>query len=144
MNLKPIGVIHTPFKTREEVELCDSRKAKGTVEIYPEFAEGLLDLEGFERIILIFCFHQSKGYELLIRPRPDPEHLHGVFSTRSPRRPNPIGLTAVKLLKRENNILYVKGVDMLEGTPLLDIKPYIPRADSFKTARNGWLASREA
>ena len=118
-------------------------KAKGTAEIYPEFAEGLQDLEGFSHIYLLYVFHESSGYTLLAKPFLD-DQLHGLFATRYPFRPNPIGLSVVQLLTRKDNMLEIEGVDMLDGTPVLDIKPYVPEFDIRTDTHNGWYDSREA
>jgi len=112
--------------------------AQGQVELLPEYTEALSDLDGFERIWLIFCFDRSEGYRLRLVPRSDTVE-RGLFATRAPYRINPIGLTTVRLLVVEGNVLTVEGVDMLDKTPLLDIKPYIPRSDSHPDSRTGWL-----
>jgi len=112
---------------------------KGTVEVDQIYSEALTDIEGFERIWLIFALHKSQGYHLMVQP-PFDTPRHGLFATRSPNRPNPIGLSLVRLRGRKGNILSVQDVDMLDGTPLLDIKPYIPHSDAFPSSRAGWLA----
>ncbi len=131
----PIGIIHTPFTEREGMPIQASRSdAKGTVEVYPEFAEGLQDLEGFSLIHLLYVFHESSGYSLLVRPFLD-DQLRGLFATRYPFRPNPIGLSVVQILGRKGNTL--------DGTPLLDIKPYVPEVDIVRTeVRIGWYETR--
>jgi tRNA-Thr(GGU) m(6)t(6)A37 methyltransferase TsaA len=111
------------------------------VEVYPEYAEGLQDLEGFSHIFLLYAFHESSGYSLLVKPFLD-NQLRGLFATRHPARPNPIGLSVVRLTVRKENILEVEGVDMLDGTPLLDIKPYVPDFDIRTDTRNGWYPAR--
>ncbi|MCD6161127.1 MAG: tRNA (N6-threonylcarbamoyladenosine(37)-N6)-methyltransferase TrmO, partial [candidate division Zixibacteria bacterium] len=111
---------------------------KGTVEIEPEYVEGLQDVEEFSHIILLYHFHLSKGYSLKVTPFLDHD-LHGVFATRAPKRPNSIGLSIVKLIDIEDNILHVEDVDIIDGTPLLDIKPYVPVFDYRKTEKVGWL-----
>jgi len=116
---------------------------EGIVEVLPQFADGLKDLEGFDRIWLLFCFHRSMGPQLLVKPPFDPEHLHGVFATRSPNRPNAIGMSCVRLKRVQGNMLCVSDVDMLNGSPLLDIKPYVPQADSFEVTRIGWLEGKD-
>jgi len=113
----------------------------GTIEIHPEFAEGLKDLEGFSHIILIYHFHLSKGYSLKVKPFMD-ENLRGVFATRAPKRPNPIGISVVKLRKIEGNILNIEDVDIVDGTPMLDIKPYVPEFDIQGVDRIGWLTQK--
>ncbi len=137
---KPIGVIHTPFKTPSgtPIQASASRGVKGVVEVYPEFMEGLEDLDGFSHIILIYHFHLSKGPSLRVKPYLD-DKPHGVFATRSPSRPNPIGLSVVRLLRVEGNKIYVQDVDIIDGTPLLDIKPYVPEFDVREVTRKGWL-----
>jgi tRNA-Thr(GGU) m(6)t(6)A37 methyltransferase TsaA len=108
----------------------------------PEFELGLTDIEGFSHLMVIWAFDRSHGFDLLGTP-PSDDRPHGVFATRSPRRPNPIGLTVVELLRRENGLLHVRGVDMLDGTPILDIKPYLSSVPS-ETLRRGWLAEAES
>ncbi|HVM70164.1 MAG TPA: tRNA (N6-threonylcarbamoyladenosine(37)-N6)-methyltransferase TrmO [Anaerolineales bacterium] len=136
--MQPIGTIHSPFSERAGTPIQAARsQAKGTVEIYPEFVPGLQDLEGFSHIILLYVFHKSSGYALHVTPFLDTQ-LHGLFATRYPARPNPIGLSVVRLTALRSNILEVEGVDMLDGTPLLDIKPYVPEFDIRNTTHNGW------
>ena len=113
----------------------------GTVELFEDYRAGLKDLEGFSHVILIWQFDRSVGYHLEARP-PKQTDSKGVFATRSPNRPNPIGLSIVRLERIENGVLHVNGVDMLDGTPLLDIKPYIPVTDSIPDAVPGWLGDR--
>jgi tRNA-Thr(GGU) m(6)t(6)A37 methyltransferase TsaA len=115
--------------------------AEGTIEFRPELADGLKDIEGFSHLYVVWVFDRSEGYELL-GPNPTDGKEHGVFATRSPRRPNPIALTVVELLGREGNILRVRGVDMLDGTPVLDVKPYLSSIPQEKL-RRGWLAEAE-
>lgn len=136
----PIGKIHTPFKTKEgmPIQPAGAVGIKGTVELKQEFTEGLFDLGGFSHIILLYHFHQTDGFELQIKPFLD-DKIHGVFATRAPRRPNSIGFSVVKLLKIEENILEIQNVDMLDGTPLLDIKPFIPAFDVHKAEKTGWM-----
>lgn len=137
---KPIAVVHSPFKERRDVpkdsEGVDS--VSGTIEVAREYEEGLKDIEGFSHIYVIFHFHLSRGRPLVVKPYWD-NHLRGVFSTRSPERPNPIGMSVVRLTKREGNILHVRGLDMVEGTPVLDIKPYVADFDREEATRAGWL-----
>ncbi|MGD2246195.1 MAG: tRNA (N6-threonylcarbamoyladenosine(37)-N6)-methyltransferase TrmO [Candidatus Aminicenantes bacterium] len=144
--LKPIGVVHSPFKKTEDI---DSKKyadsggfdtVQGELEIFPEFEEGLKDIEGFSHLIVLFVFHKSEGYSLHTQPLLD-DTLKGVFSTRSPHRPNPVGMTVVKMLEREKNCITVSGIDMIEGTPILDIKPYTSR-DQKAEVKLGWLKSK--
>jgi tRNA (adenine37-N6)-methyltransferase len=135
----PIGVIHTPFKetTGMPIQPPGADGVKGRVEIFPEFSDGLKDIEGFSHIILIFHFNRSEGFKLQVSPFLEDE-VHGVFAVRAPKRPNPIGLSIVRLEKREGNIIYIDNPDMLDGTPLLDLKPYIPDFDAYPDAIAGW------
>jgi len=137
---KPIGIIHSPFKIPQNVPIQSvaSKGIKGKIELDHEYVEGLKDIDGFSHIILIYHFHLSKNYSLLVKPYLD-ENLHGVFSTRAPSRPNPIGISIVRLTKIEDNILYIKDVDVIDGTPLLDIKPYVPKFDNRRIVKIGWL-----
>ena len=140
--MRPIGVIHSPFDEKEQMPIQASRsKAIGRAELYPEFVEGLKDIDGFSHIILIYAFHSSSGYTLQIKPFLDDQE-RGLFSTRYPRRPNPIGLSIVRLLSREENSLTFAGADVLNGTPLLDIKPYVPDFDQQTDVRVGWYETR--
>ena len=141
--MHPIGTIHSPFTDKGQCPIQPSRShAVGRVEVYPEYAGGLQDLEGFSHIVLVFVLHRSLGYELRVKPFLD-NHLRGLFATRHPCRPNPIGLSTVKLLSRSENVLEVEGVDMLDGTPLLDIKPHVPAFDiKDSECRTGWYARR--
>jgi len=142
----PIGLVHSPFKAREDIEpLSNVRrggftKVEGELEIFEPYAAGLKDINGFSHLIVIFAFHQSKKGKLLVRP-PLETRLRGVFATRSPHRPNPVGLTIVRLRGRRKNILKVSGLDMLDGTPILDLKPYTPR-EIKRSIRLGWLERR--
>ena len=140
MEMEPIGIIHTPFADREGMPRSTSQAAgvKGTVEVFEAYRAGLKDLDGFSHVILIWHLDRSSGYELEIVP-PKQTQTRGVFASRAPNRPNPIGLSIVKLDRIENGVLHVDGVDMLDGSPLLDIKPYIPASDRIPDARPGWL-----
>jgi tRNA (adenine37-N6)-methyltransferase len=140
LTLRPIGLIHSPFDDAEGTPIQPSmaQGAVGTVEILPEYVEGLRDLEGFERIWLIYWFDRSCDAKLRVTPFRDTEE-RGLFATRAPSRPNPIGISSVKLLSIEGAALKVEDVDILDGTPLLDIKPYVPAFDVFETRRSGWL-----
>ena len=140
--LKPIGVIHTPFtdKARTPIQAARSQ-AVGCAEVYSEFAAGLQDLEGFSHIFLVYVLHQVEGYALQVIPFLD-DQAHGVFATRYPARPNALGLSVVRLLARRANELEIEGVDMLDGTPLLDIKPYVPEFDVRPATRVGWYETR--
>jgi tRNA (adenine37-N6)-methyltransferase len=143
ITLEPIGIIHTPFKTREgmPIQSNGAKGIKGQIELKEEFIPGLTDLDEFSHIILIYNFHKSIGFELLTKPFLD-NIQRGVFATRAPKRPNPIGLSVVRIIKIEKNIIYVENVDMLDETPLLDIKPYIPAFDIHKTEKNGWIENK--
>jgi tRNA-Thr(GGU) m(6)t(6)A37 methyltransferase TsaA len=136
----PIGIIHTPFSQLEGMPIQPSgeKSAPGTIEIYSEFAPGLKDLEGFSHIYLIFYLHQAQFSDLTIKPFLD-DLPHGVFATRAPNRPNAIGLSLVSLVRVEGNILFVDNLDILDGTPLLDIKPYVAPFEKVADLRIGWL-----
>lgn len=137
--LSPIGIIHSPYKEQKGVPVQPvfSEEVTAEIEVYSEFQQGLKDLDGFSHIILLYYFHKSKGYSLLCRPFLDNEE-RGLFSTRAPKRPNPIGLSVVELLKIEKNILTINSPDMIDNTPLLDIKPYVNAFDIKKKVKNGW------
>lgn len=146
IKLKPIGIVHSPFKKKEDIE---SKKyacprgfdsVQGELEIFKEFEAGLKDIEGFSHLAVIFAFHKSEGFKLHTKPLLE-DTLRGVFSTRSPRRPNPIGMTVVNVRERKGNILKVSGLDMIEGTPILDIKPYTTR-DQKSSIKMGWLEDK--
>jgi len=141
MQLKPIGVIHSPF-TRSKgtpIQSALAEGAEGMAVLEPEYLEGLKDLEGFERVWLLYWFDRAaSGSELIVTPYLE-DAPHGVFATRAPARPNPIGMSPVRILSIEGNVLRLADVDILDGTPLLDIKPYVPRFDCFQTTRNGWF-----
>lgn len=138
--LHPIGIIHTPFKQVEgtPIQTVFAPETKGTIEIFPEFAAGLKDLDGFDRIWLIYHLHCSPPARLLVKPFRD-DREHGVFATRAPCRPNPLGLSCVRLLSVQDHSLEIAGVDTVDGTPLLDIKPYVPLFDSHPASRAGWF-----
>ncbi|RLF60595.1 MAG: tRNA (N6-threonylcarbamoyladenosine(37)-N6)-methyltransferase TrmO, partial [Thermoplasmata archaeon] len=135
---KPIGVIRSKYRSKGGVPIQGifGPDSKGRAEIFEEYEAGLKDIEGFSHIILIYVFHRSEGYELVCRPYME-DKLHGVFAIRAPRRPNPIGFSVVRLEKREGRVLYLSEVDMLDGTPILDIKPFAPRFDHRPGARVG-------
>jgi len=137
---QPIGVVHSPFTDLAGMPIQPSRAkgVSGSVEVFPEYAEGLDDLDGFSHIILLYHFHLSRGYRLEVIPFLDPEP-RGLFATRAPRRPNPIGLSAVRLNGIEGNILSVSEIDILDGTPVLDIKPYVSEFEERGEVRIGWL-----
>lgn len=136
----PIGIAHTPFRIPEgtPIQAAAAKDIQGKIEIFPEYVRGLKDLEGFSHIIVLFHLHIAKFKSLHIVPFLDTAS-HGVFATRSPARPNPIGFSVVELEKVENNMLFVKSIDILDGSPILDIKPYIPQFDVFETTSNGWF-----
>ncbi len=137
---KPIGIIHSPFKKPEGTPIQSStcKYIKGTVEIFPEYVKGLKDLEGFSHIILLYHFHLVKKTSLLAKPFMD-DKIHGIFSIRGPSRPNPLGFSIVQLIKVKDNILYIRELDILDGTPLLDIKPYVAKFDQRKKIKIGWM-----
>ena len=140
--MRPIGIIRSPFQDKRSTPFQPSRSGEtGQVEVFPEFVEGLLDLEAFSHIFLLYVFHRSSGYQLRIKPFLD-NQIHGLFATRYPYRPNPIGLSIVKLIGRNENILEIDGVDVLDGSPLLDIKPYVPEFDMRVDASLGWFETR--
>ena len=142
MKIRPIGIIRSPFKAKGKTPIQPFKSDKtGRVEIYKKFAAGLQDILGFSHIILIYRFHKSKSYKLLVKPFLDSRY-RGLFSTRYPARPNQIGISVVKLLRQKNNVLFVKGIDVLDRTPLLDIKPYVPKFDAAKKVRIGWLKGK--
>jgi tRNA-Thr(GGU) m(6)t(6)A37 methyltransferase TsaA len=140
MNLKSIGVIHSPNiqEAGTPIQPRWAEHIEGRVEVFPEYAAGLKDLIGFERIWLMYWFDRAKPSELLVKPYLD-NTLRGVFATRAPCRPNPIGLSTVRLLKIEGRVLHVAGLDALDQTPLLDIKPYAPEFDCYPVESTGWL-----
>ena len=142
MNIEytPIGIIHSPFTELEGIPIQPAAAlgVAGTVEVFEEFGPGLKDLEGFSHIILIYHFHRSQGYKLRVVPYLDSEP-RGLFATRAPKRPNAIGLSIVRLRRIDNRILHVENADILDGTPLLDIKPYVPDFDEQTEVQTGWL-----
>lgn len=142
--MRAVGHVRSPFRGTKEVPkgLGAKHEAEGTVEILPEYEEGLLDIEGFSHLFVVWVFDRAEGYELVGTP-PSDNRPHGVFATRSPRRPNPIGLTVVELVRREGRALHLRGIDMLDGTPVLDIKPYLSSIDPDRL-RRGWLAEAES
>jgi tRNA-Thr(GGU) m(6)t(6)A37 methyltransferase TsaA len=136
----PIGTIHSPFHdlSNMPIQPFSEFSAPGTVEILPEYSTGLIDLEGFSHVLLIYHFHESHRVSLTVTPFLDSKP-HGIFATRAPNRPNPIGISVVKLVKLEGSIIHVENLDILDGTPLLDIKPFIPMFDSPSDIKLGWL-----
>jgi tRNA-Thr(GGU) m(6)t(6)A37 methyltransferase TsaA len=142
--LRPIGYVRTPYTDTASIPKGPGaeHRAEGTIELLPAFELGLQDTEGFSHLYVIWVFDRSEGFSLLATP-PTDDRAHGVFATRSPRRPNPIGLTMVELLGREGNRLRVRGVDMVDGTPVLDLKPYLSSIPP-ENIRRGWLAEAES
>ncbi|HVL70169.1 MAG TPA: tRNA (N6-threonylcarbamoyladenosine(37)-N6)-methyltransferase TrmO [Vicinamibacterales bacterium] len=142
--MRAVGAVRSPFADTTQIPkgLGAQHDAEGVLEIRPEFEAGLTDIEGFSHLIVLWVFDRVEGYELMASP-PSDTRPHGVFSTRSPQRPNPIGLTTVRLLRRDGPRLHVAGVDMLDGTPILDIKPYLSGVPEAQLKR-GWLAEAEA
>jgi tRNA-Thr(GGU) m(6)t(6)A37 methyltransferase TsaA len=141
--MHPIGIIHSPFTEKDQMPIQASRsQAIGDLELFPEFVDGLSGIEGFSHLHLFYVFHKSSGYTLRVKPFLDDQE-HGIFATRYPRRPNPIGISTVRLLSRHGSLLTIEGVDVLDGTPLLDLKPYVPdfdlRTDNLRT---GWYETR--
>ncbi len=144
LTYRPIGIIHTGFREKKvaPIQGVFAKDAKGEVEVFPEYADGLRDIEVFSHVILIYHFHLSDGYSLISKPFLKDEQ-HGIFSIRHFKRPNPIGLSVVKLKEVRGNILEICEVDIIDGTPLLDIKPFVPQFDHRDNARSGWLNSLE-
>ncbi len=140
----PIGAIHSPFQGTEgmPIQPAGARDVSGTVEVMPEYERGLADLAGFSHIILLYWFHLSQGYSLIVTPFLD-DQPRGLFATRAPRRPNPLGLSVVRLVGISGCRLEIQGVDVVDGTPLLDLKPFVPRFDAPAVERIGWLAKGE-
>ena len=139
----PVGVVHSPFKNVKgmPIQTVGAKGVGGILEIEPQYQDGLKDLEGFSHIILIYHFHRSKGYSLQVKPFMD-DDVRGVFATRAPQRPNPIGISVVKLEKVQGRMIFIEDVDILDGTPLLDIKPFVPEFDVREVERTGWLSKK--
>ena len=140
INYTPIGIIHTPFSTPEgtPIQPRGADGVEGTVEVFSEFVDGLADLQGFSHIYLIYHFHLAKPFSLRVKPFLD-DKPHGLFATRAPARPNPIGISIVELLDIDDNRLHIRDVDVIDHTPLLDIKPYVPDFDEREVTKIGWL-----
>ncbi|NPU85185.1 MAG: tRNA (N6-threonylcarbamoyladenosine(37)-N6)-methyltransferase TrmO [Syntrophaceae bacterium] len=140
---RPIGIIHSPFSNPADMPIqpTGAKGVPGRAIIESAYRDGLKDLEGFSHIHLLYAFHLSEGYALHVKPFLD-DRLRGVFATRAPRRPNAIGLSVVRLVRVEGNVLHIEDVDVIDGTPLLDVKPYVPAFDVRPAERTGWLASR--
>jgi tRNA-Thr(GGU) m(6)t(6)A37 methyltransferase TsaA len=143
IHYRPIGKIRSPFTKREgmPIQPLGARGISGTVELQAEYADGLKDLDGFSHIILIYHFHLSNGYSLHVKPFLD-DTPRGLFAVRAPRRPNPIGISVVRLDRIDGTILHISNVDIIDGTPLLDIKPCVPDFDCLEDVRTGWLSER--
>jgi len=139
-SIRPIGIIHSPFQEKEgmPIQPGSAQGQKGKIILDREYVPGLQDLEGFSHLILVYYFHRAKKPQLLVKPFLD-DDKHGLFATRAPSRPNPIGISVVKLLAIQDNILEIENLDILDGTPLLDIKPYVPDFDQPGKVRIGWL-----
>lgn len=142
--MQPIGYVKSPYRDTKEVPkgLGAKHDVEGTLEIRAEYEAGLTDIEGFSHLIVLWAFDRAEGFTLMVKP-PSDDRSHGVFATRSPRRPNPIALTVVEFLSRDRATLHVRGVDMLDGTPILDIKPYLSNVPEDRL-RRGWLAEAES
>ena len=143
ITVRPIGVVHSPHAQTEGTPMQSVRAASsgGTIEVFPQFRDGLKDLEGFSHLLVLFFFHRAGRSALLVKPYLD-DVYRGVFATRAPTRPNPIGLSVVELRSVRRGTLHVKYLDMLDGTPVLDIKPYIPEVDAWQVASIGWLEDK--
>nr|QNO54241.1 S-adenosyl-L-methionine-binding protein [Methanosarcinales archaeon ANME-1 ERB7] len=142
MELTQIGVIHTPYKTLSECphQTCKSEQI-AEIEVYDDYVGGLKDVEGFSHILILYWLHKATGYSLLVRTPWDAKP-HGLFTTRSPRRPNPIGSSVVELIERRGHILRIKGIDAIDGSPLIDIKPYVPEFNEKGAVKIGWLEGK--
>ena len=141
--MRSIGFVRSPYSETRQVPkgLGTKHTMEGVIEVLPEFSAGLQDIEGFSHLIIVWIFHRAEGYEIVGRTPAD-EFPHGVFATHSPRRPNPIGITVAELIRREGALLHLRGIDMLDGTPVLDIKPYTSSIP-MERLRRGWLAEAE-
>lgn len=140
INIRPIGIIHTPHQdiSNMPIQPIAAEGIMGHIELFPEYVEGLSDLEGFSHITLVYHFHKIEGFKLMVKPFMDNVE-HGIFACKAPKRPNAIGISTVKLLEIENNMVHVEMVDMLDQTPLIDIKPFFPKYDNRLDAKAGWL-----
>lgn len=140
VDCRPIGIIHSPFTEPRgmPIQPAGARGVAGTVEVFEDFRDGLADLDGFSHVILLYHFHRSEGFSLSVVPFLDAQ-ARGVFATRAPRRPNPIGLSVVRLCGIDGGVMRIENVDVIDGTPLLDIKPYVPQFDAAEDVRIGWL-----
>lgn len=142
--ISPIGIIRTPFNDIKgmPIQPLDAEGIKGHIELFPKYIVGLTDLLGFSHITLLYQLHNINSYDLMVEPFMDNKE-HGIFATKSPKRPNAIGLSTVKLLGIENNLIHIEMVDMLNGTPLIDIKPFFSKFDNRKNTKSGWLDNQE-
>jgi tRNA-Thr(GGU) m(6)t(6)A37 methyltransferase TsaA len=142
--MRPIGYVRSPYTSTDQVPkgLGTKHTMEGVLEVLPEYEKGLQDVEGYSHLLILWVFHKAQGYDLIASPPTDNKRPHGVFSTHSPRRPNPIALTTVELIRREGSSLYLRGIDMLDGTPVLDIKPYTSSVP-MEQLRRGWLEEAE-
>jgi len=141
ITLEPIGIIHSPYQKKEEnipIQGTFKPEGVGTIEVYEEYAEGLTDIEGFSHLLIVYFFHKSKDFSLLAKPFLE-DKLHGIFAIRSPHRPNHLGVSVVKLIEKKGNLLKIGEIDVFDGTPLLDIKPYVPKFDQRNNVKIGWL-----
>jgi tRNA-Thr(GGU) m(6)t(6)A37 methyltransferase TsaA len=141
ITLEPIGIIHSPYQKKEEnipIQGTFKPEGVGTIEVYEKYAEGLTDIEGFSHLLIVYFFHKSKDFSLLAKPFLE-DKLHGIFAIRSPHRPNHLGVSVVKLIERKGNLLKIGEIDVFDGTPLLDIKPYVPKFDQRNNVKIGWL-----
>ena len=139
----PIGIVHSPLRRAAgaPIQSASAKHVEGTVEVFPPFVAGLKDIAGFSHLILLYHFHLSRETALLVKPYLDIKE-HGIFATRAPNRPNPIGISVVKLKKVRGRVMWVQDLDVIDGTPLLDIKPYVPKFDVRRAVSIGWLKSR--
>jgi tRNA-Thr(GGU) m(6)t(6)A37 methyltransferase TsaA len=140
ITLEPIGIIHSPYLNKEDIPIQGIFKPQGTgtIEVFEKYSQGLQDVEGFSHLMILYFFHKSKDFSLLGKPFLE-DKLHGIFSIRSPHRPNHLGVSVVRLLEKKGNLLKVGEIDVFDGTPLLDIKPYVPEFDGRKDVKIGWL-----
>ena len=141
VEIKIIGLIHSPFKTRNDAPRQGNKKIS-KIEIFDDYAEGLNDIDGFSHLNVFYWLHESKGFTLMVNT-PWDSVPHGLFTTRSPHRPNPIGFAVASLVKREDNVLFVEGLDAIDNTPVIDIKPYIKDIDMKKDSKDGWISKKE-
>lgn len=138
--VRPIGIVHSPYQTRQEAPR-QGGKTTCRIEIFSQYADGLRDVETFSHLHVIYWLHESEGYDFAVHT-PWDTRPHGLFATRTPNRPNPLGYAAVELVDRRENVLTVEGLDAIDGTPVLDIKPYIPSVDAKPEAKIGWLEGK--